>query len=50
MGYSSQSKGQIAPKTLANLLERKTQLYTPSFLGENYRSGQELPRPARGIN
>jgi hypothetical protein len=22
----------------------------PSFLGEDFRSGQELPRPARGIN
>jgi len=27
MGYSSQSKGQVVPKTLANFLERKTQLY-----------------------
>jgi hypothetical protein len=27
MGYTSQSKGQIAPKTLENFLERKTQLY-----------------------
>lgn len=31
MGYTSQSKGQIAPKTLANLLERKTQPYISSL-------------------
>ena len=29
-GYSFEPKGlSIAPKTLANFLERKTQLYTP---------------------
>ena len=27
MGYSSQSKGQVVPKTLANFLDRVTQLY-----------------------
>ena len=31
LGYSFEPKGlSIAPKTLANFLERKTQLYTPS--------------------
>ena len=31
LGYSFEPKGlSIAPKTLANFLKRKTQLYTPS--------------------
>ena len=31
LGYSFEPKGlSIAPKTLANFLERKTQLYTPT--------------------
>ena len=36
LGYSFEPKGlSIAPKTLANFLERKTQLYTPS--GHEYQ-------------